>query len=61
MRRASALFEQNGIHVIQAPTEFYSLGYYKIPALWFVPTSSSMATTSAVLHELIGYVYDVDG
>lgn len=61
MRRASALFEQNGINIIQAPTGFYSLGYYKIPPLWFVPTSSAMATTSAVLHELIGYVYDVDG
>jgi uncharacterized SAM-binding protein YcdF (DUF218 family) len=60
MRRAKALFEQNGIHVIAAPTNFYSLGYKTMPMLWFVPTSHAMSTTSAVLHEFIGYFYDVD-
>lgn len=60
MRRAKALFEKNGIKVIPAPTGFYSLGYYKLPLLWFVPTASAMVTTSSVLHELLGYIYDVD-
>ena len=58
-RRASALFRQSGIHVIPAPTGFYALGYYKLPLLWFVPSPTAMNTTSAVLHELIGYYYDV--
>lgn len=58
-RRASALFRQSGIQVISAPTGFYSLGYYRLQLLWFVPTAQAMATTSAVLHELLGYVYDV--
>jgi uncharacterized SAM-binding protein YcdF (DUF218 family) len=60
MRRASALFELSGIKVIPAPTGFYSLGFYKLPLLWFVPTASAMVTTSAVLHEIYGYVYDVE-
>lgn len=60
MRRAKALFEKNGIHVIAAPTNFYSLGYQTMPLLWFVPTSNALGVTSAVLHELIGYIYDVD-
>lgn len=60
MRRASALFELSGIKVVPAPTGFYSLGFYKLPLLWFVPTASAMVTTSAVLHEIYGYVYDVE-
>lgn len=60
MRRASALFQLNGIKVIPAPTGFYSLGFYKLPLLWFVPTASAMVTTSAILHEIYGYVYDVE-
>ena len=60
MRRATALFEQNGIQVVSAPTQFYSLGYQTMPILWFIPTTNAMATTSAVLHELVGYIYDVD-
>lgn len=60
MRRAKALFEQNGIEVIPAPTSYYYLGYYKLKILWFIPTSIAMATTSAILHELIGYIYDVN-
>jgi uncharacterized SAM-binding protein YcdF (DUF218 family) len=60
MRRAKALFEQSGIKVIAAPTGFYSLGYYKLPMLWFVPNAYAMTTVSAILHELIGYVYDVN-
>lgn len=59
MRRASALFKQNGIHVIDAPTGYYSLGYSTMPLLWFVPTAQAMGTTSSVLHELVGYVYDL--
>ena len=60
MRRASALFELSGIKVISAPTGFYSLGFYKLPLLWFVPTASAMVTTSTILHEIYGYVYDVE-
>lgn len=60
MRRASALFQLNGIKVIPAPTGFYSLGFYKLPLLWFVPTASAMVTTSAILHEIYGYLYDVE-
>ncbi len=59
MRRARALFEQNGIKVVSAPTAFYSLGFYRLRLLWFVPTASAMSATSSVLHELIGYWYDV--
>jgi uncharacterized SAM-binding protein YcdF (DUF218 family) len=59
MKRAQALFELNGIKVIPAPTGFYSLGYYNIPLLWFVPSAQAMVTTSAVLHEIYGYVYDL--
>lgn len=59
MRRASALFQENGIQVIPAPTGFFSLGYTTMPILWFIPTAQAMATTSAVIHELIGYVYDI--
>lgn len=59
MHRAKALFERNGIRVIPAPTSFFSLGYVTIPLLWFVPTGLAMATTSSVLHELYGYLYDV--
>jgi uncharacterized SAM-binding protein YcdF (DUF218 family) len=60
MRRARALFEQNGIKVIPAPTAFYSLGFYKLPYLWFIPSASAMVATSNVLHELLGYWYDVE-
>lgn len=60
MRRASALFRQNGINVIEAPTGFYSLGYYKLTLLWFVPTASAMVTTSSIIHEVAGYIYDVE-
>lgn len=60
MRRAQALFEQNGIEVIAAPTSYYYLGYYNLKILWFIPTSIAMSTTSAILHELIGYIYDVN-
>lgn len=60
MRRAKALFEQNGIDVVPAPTSYYYLGYYKLKILWFVPTAVAMSTTSAILHEIIGYIYDVD-
>ena len=59
MQRAQALFEKNGIKVISAPTGFYSLGYYSLPLLWFVPSAQAMATTSAVLHEIFGYLYDI--
>ena len=59
IKRASALFERNGIKVVAAPTGFYSLGYYKLPILWFVPTANAMMVTSSVLHEIFGYVYDV--
>jgi uncharacterized SAM-binding protein YcdF (DUF218 family) len=58
-RRASALFKQSGIQVIQAPTGFYSLGYYKLPLLWFVPSAAAMVTVSSILHEMLGYVYDI--
>lgn len=59
MRRASALFRKNGILVIPAPTGFYSLGYHKLPILWFIPTAHAMSTTYSILHEMIGYIYDV--
>lgn len=59
MRRAKALFEQNGIKVTAAPTGYYSLGYYKLPLLWFIPTANAMATISAILHEIYGYIYDI--
>ncbi|TXI91303.1 MAG: YdcF family protein [Neisseriales bacterium] len=60
MRRATALFEHNGINIIPAPTGFYSLGYTTLPLLWFIPTGLAMATTSSILHELLGYIYDVE-
>lgn len=59
IKRAGALFERNGIKVIAAPTGFYSLGYYRLPILWFVPTANAMMVTSSVLHEVFGYIYDV--
>ena len=59
MQRAKALFEKNGISVTPAPTGFYSLGYYNLPVLWFIPSAQALSTTSAVLHEIFGYIYDV--
>jgi uncharacterized SAM-binding protein YcdF (DUF218 family) len=60
MQRAMALFAQNGINVIAAPTGFYSLGYENLPILWFIPSASAMLNTSSILHEIIGYLYDVN-
>ena len=60
MLRASALFSKNGINVIAAPTGFYSLGYYRLNILWFIPTANAMATSYSILHELMGYIYDVE-
>lgn len=59
IRRAKALFKQNGIEAFGAPTGYYSLGFYTQPILWFVPTTAAMSQISAILHELIGYVHDV--
>ena len=59
LRRASALFERNGIQVIPAPTGFYSLGFASLPIMWFIPTGYALATTATVLHEFFGYFYDV--
>lgn len=59
VRRAAALFKQNGIQVISAPTGFYACGYYRWPLLWFIPNSYAMTVTSSVIHELLGYIYDV--
>ncbi len=60
MRRAKALFEQNGIKVIPGATGYYSLGYYKLPLLWFIPTASAMSTVAAILHEIYGYIFDIN-
>ncbi len=59
MRRAKALFEKSGIIVVPAPTGFYSLGYYRLKVLWFIPTANAMSTTYSIIHELIGYIYDL--
>lgn len=59
MQRAKALFEKSGINITAAPTGFYSLGYSSLPVLWFIPSALALSTTSAVLHEIYGYIYDI--
>ncbi len=57
MRRATALFEKQGVNTIPAPTD-HRLGGSVEGFVWqsFVPTLAGLADTHYAMHELVGYV-----
>ena len=59
-RRAVALFSKYGVKAYPGSTLYYSTGYYIKPVLWFLPSAGSMLQTSSVIHEYVGYWYDMN-
>jgi len=53
MRRAVEQFEQQGLQVLAAPTEFLS-GSGKIDVFSFLPSAKALEHNSLVIHEIIG-------
>lgn len=53
MRRAVEQFEQQGLQVLAAPTEFLS-GSGKIDVFSFLPSAKALEKNSLVIHEIMG-------
>jgi len=56
MRRAVEQFEQQGLQVLAAPTEFLS-GPGKIDVFSFLPSAKALEKNSLVIHEIMGRVW----
>jgi uncharacterized SAM-binding protein YcdF (DUF218 family) len=54
MVRASLLFRQNGIKVIEAPTDFQ---VKKEESLWQFPSSDGLRRSEAAFHEYLGLIW----
>jgi uncharacterized SAM-binding protein YcdF (DUF218 family) len=54
MERASRLFRQNGLNVIEAPTDFQVKNE---PTLWQLPCSEGLSRSEAAFHEYLGLLW----
>lgn len=55
MPRAMALFENQGMHPIAAPTQFIS--YRNNTLLWYIPNANSLVVSDIALHEYLGLLW----
>src|SRR3990167_255770 len=55
MPRAMALFEENGMHPIAAPTQF--IAQHENSLLWYIPCSSSLTVGDIAIHEYLGILW----
>ena len=57
MKRASNLYQKQGLHVIEAPTYFRSVPSYSPDGLAFMPSAKYLELSHIALNEILGKLY----